>query len=140
MPFFPFYNLYSHFKVFLFMSLNIVFNFSFLEIFFLILSFKIFLSFLLISFLYYQSVIVIFSFPFSYRKINTCFPFVVSGSLGTSVGQPIVKTRQGSVSPFLSHIHTHTYQGSKEITQWPINLCTSPIIMHKITPSVDYIY
>ena len=29
-------------------------------------------------------------------------------------------------------------QGSKGIRQWPINLCKSPMIMHKITPSVDY--
>ncbi len=29
-------------------------------------------------------------------------------------------------------------QGSKGIRQWPINWCTSPMIMHKIIPSVDY--
>ena len=29
-------------------------------------------------------------------------------------------------------------QVSKGIIQWPINLCTSPMMIHKITPSVDY--
>ena len=29
-------------------------------------------------------------------------------------------------------------QGSKGISQWPINCCTSPIIIHKITPYVHY--
>ena len=29
-------------------------------------------------------------------------------------------------------------QGSKGIRQLPINLCTSPMSIHKITPSVDY--
>ena len=28
--------------------------------------------------------------------------------------------------------------GSKGIRQWLINLCTSPMIIRKITPSVDY--
>ena len=28
-------------------------------------------------------------------------------------------------------------QGSKEIRQWPINWCTSPIKKHKITPFVE---
>ena len=26
---------------------------------------------------------------------------------------------------------------SKGIRQWPINLCTSPMIIHKITPFID---
>ena len=30
------------------------------------------------------------------------------------------------------------YQGSKGKRQWPMNLCTSPMMIHKITPSVDY--
>ena len=35
--------------------------------------------------------------------------------------------------------HTTTsIQGFKGIRQWLINLCTSPIIIHKITPSVNY--
>ena len=29
-------------------------------------------------------------------------------------------------------------QGSKGIRQWPINGCTFPVMIHKITPSVDY--
>ncbi len=29
-------------------------------------------------------------------------------------------------------------QGSKGIRQWPIYLCTSPMMIHKITPSVNY--
>ena len=29
-------------------------------------------------------------------------------------------------------------QGSKGVRQWPINSYTSPMIIHKITPSVDY--
>ena len=29
-------------------------------------------------------------------------------------------------------------QGAKGIRQCLINLCTSPMIIHKITPSVDY--
>ena len=28
-------------------------------------------------------------------------------------------------------------QGSKGIRQWPINCCTFPIMIHKITPSVE---
>ena len=28
-------------------------------------------------------------------------------------------------------------QGSKGIRQWPINWCTSPMIIHKITPSLE---
>ena len=28
-------------------------------------------------------------------------------------------------------------QGSKGIRQWQLNGCTSPIMIHKITPSVD---
>ena len=28
-------------------------------------------------------------------------------------------------------------QGSKGIRHWPINLCTTPIMIHKITPYVD---
>ena len=29
-------------------------------------------------------------------------------------------------------------QGSKGIRQWPINSCTSPMMIHKIIPYVDY--
>ena len=29
-------------------------------------------------------------------------------------------------------------KGSKGKRQWPINRCTSPIIIHKITPAVNY--
>ena len=29
------------------------------------------------------------------------------------------------------------FQGFKGIRQWPINLCTSPVIIHEINPSVD---
>ena len=29
-------------------------------------------------------------------------------------------------------------QGFKGIRQWPINLCTSPMMLHKINPSIDY--
>ena len=30
-----------------------------------------------------------------------------------------------------------SHQGSKGIRHWPINRCTSPMMIHKITPSVD---
>ena len=30
------------------------------------------------------------------------------------------------------------YKGSKGIRQWRTNKCTSPLIINKITPSVDY--
>ena len=30
------------------------------------------------------------------------------------------------------------FQGSKEIRQWPINLCTLPMMIHKITLFVDW--
>ena len=37
------------------------------------------------------------------------------------------------------YIYVCTFtQGSKGIRQWPMNLCTSSIFIHKITPSVDY--
>ena len=35
-------------------------------------------------------------------------------------------------------MQTLYYQGSKGIRQWPINCCTSPIMIHTITPSLDY--
>ena len=37
--------------------------------------------------------------------------------------------------------HTNPYilgQGSKGIRQWPIKSCTSQMMIHKITPFVDY--
>ena len=35
-------------------------------------------------------------------------------------------------------IQNLTRQGSKGIRQWPINLCTSPMMILKGNPSVDY--
>ena len=49
--------------------------------------------------------------------------------------------------PLYNHIFVHFYptlykvdsiQGSKGIRQRPINLCTSPMMIQKITPSIDY--
>ena len=37
-----------------------------------------------------------------------------------------------------SHKCMRLNQESKGIRQWPINLCTSPMMIHKITPSLDY--
>ena len=36
------------------------------------------------------------------------------------------------------HKTKENMQGSKGIRQWPINLCTSPMMIQKINPSVDY--
>ena len=46
---------------------------------------------------------------------------------------------------FCSELHqdkTYWCQGSKGIRQWLINfsLCTSPMVLHKFIPSVDYNY
>ena len=36
------------------------------------------------------------------------------------------------------NLYTHARQGSKGIRQWPMNWCTFPMMIHEITPSVDY--
>ena len=41
-----------------------------------------------------------------------------------------------SVSPS-KYPYVNNCQGSKGIRQWTINCCTSPMMTHKITPSVD---
>ena len=43
-----------------------------------------------------------------------------------------------AVNPFYSLLSLSIIQGYKWIRQWSINQYTSPMMIHKITPSVDY--
>ncbi len=47
---------------------------------------------------------------------------------------------QRTLKFFLIFPYIHLMQGSKGIRQWLINLCTSPMIINKIIPSLDYHY
>ena len=38
----------------------------------------------------------------------------------------------------VTNLKFKTCQGSKGIRQWPVNCCTSPLIIHQITTSLDY--
>ena len=40
----------------------------------------------------------------------------------------------------LGSVNQGFFQGSKRIRQWPIDWCTSPMMIHKIASSVDYNY
>ena len=64
------------------------------------------------------------------------------GSRGVSTNNNPLKLKKKEDSSFTPPWHatecnTLRIQESKGLRQWPINICTSPMMMHKIAPYVD---
>ena len=84
-----------------------------------------------ISELRFQDVVILVYCHFCHI-IEHCISYIIGGRVGIFVRYPIPTS--------MHHNERRIEQGSKGIRQWPLNLCTSPMIMDKITPSVDQNY